>query len=118
MVVTHWQEGAAMMEMLLDTEIDEYGLLRNPADWSPELAQELARRAGLGPLTESHWAFLMSLRDYYQKFHAPPPPHKVCHDLHMSHSCSHELFGHCLSAWRIAGLPDPGEEAKSYLAAD
>jgi len=107
-----------MMEMLLDTEIDEYGLLRNPADWSPELAQELARRAGLGPLTESHWAFLMSLRDYYQKFHAPPPPHKVCHDLHMSHSCSHELFGHCLSAWRIAGLPDPGEEAKSYLAAD
>ena len=31
-----------MMEMLPDPEMDEYGLLENPDDWSPELAQELA----------------------------------------------------------------------------
>ena len=26
-----------------------------------------------------------------------------------------ELFGYCLVAWRVSGLPNPGEEAKSYL---
>jgi tRNA 2-thiouridine synthesizing protein E len=107
-----------MGELLKDPEFDEYGLLIDPEDWSPELAEQLARRAGVEALTEHHWAFLMSLRAYYMRFHAPPPPHKVCHDLHLSRSCSHELFDTCLSAWRIAGLPDPGEEAKSYLSAD
>jgi len=24
-------------------------------------------------------------------------------------------FTTCLGAWRVAGLPNPGEEAKSYL---
>jgi tRNA 2-thiouridine synthesizing protein E len=26
-----------------------------------------------------------------------------------------QLFGGCLSLWRVAGLPDPGEEARAYL---
>jgi tRNA 2-thiouridine synthesizing protein E len=99
-------------------ELDEYGLLLDPDTWTPELARELARQAGVGPLTQDHWAFLMSLRDYYRKFHAPPPPHKVCHDLHLQHNCGHVMFDTCLTAWRIAGLPDPGEEAKAYLSAD
>jgi len=107
-----------MDELFKNPEFDEYGLLRDPADWSPALAQKLAGLAGLGPLTERHWAFLMSLRAYYEKFHAPPPPHKVCHDLRLPRSCGHQLFDTCLSAWRIAGLPDPGEEAKAYLSAD
>ena len=34
-----------MKEMPLEPEMDEYGLLKNPDDWSPELAQELARCA-------------------------------------------------------------------------
>ena len=97
---------------------DEYGLLTDPADWTPELAQDLAERAGVGPLTEHHWAFLMALREYYGKFHAPPPSHKVCHDLQLPDHSGPELFGTCLSAWRIAGLPDPGEEAKAYLSAE
>lgn len=107
-----------MGELLREPLLDDYGLLENPDDWSPELAQRLAANAGIGPLTDRHWAFLMSLRDYYRKFHAPPPPHKICHDLHLTRNCGHLLFDTCLSAWRIAGLPDPGEEAKSYLSAD
>ena len=107
-----------MGQLFRNPQFDESGLLIDPADWSPALAQKLAGLAGLGPLTERHWAFLMSLRAYYEKFHAPPPPHKVCHDLHLPRSCGHELFDTCLSAWRIAGLPDPGEEAKAYLSAD
>lgn len=107
-----------MGALLKQPRFDEYGLLRDAGDWSPELAQELAEQLGTGPLTERHWAFLTALRDYYGRFSAPPPPHKVCHDLRLSRNCAHELFDTCLNAWRIAGLPDPGEEAKAYLSAD
>lgn len=30
--------------------------------------------------------------------------------------CVKQLFGGPLEAWRIAGLPDPGEEARAYMA--
>lgn len=30
--------------------------------------------------------------------------------------CLHQLFRSPRQAWRIAGLPNPGEEAKAYLA--
>jgi tRNA 2-thiouridine synthesizing protein E len=97
---------------------DEHGLLIDPDDWSPELAQQLADRAGLGALTDRHWRFLKALREYYRKFGSPPPPHRICRELHLPRGCGHELFDTCLCAWRIAGLPDPGEEAKTYLSAD
>ena len=28
---------------------------------------------------------------------------------------AHHLFSSCRSLWRIAGLPNPGEEAKAYM---
>ena len=102
-----------MEQLLRDPEFDEFGLLIDPEDWSPELARELALGDGIEELTEQHWAFLHALRNYYRKFHVPPPPSQICHKLNLHHGCGHELFPTCLAAWRIAGLPDPGEEAKS-----
>jgi len=107
-----------MGQTLRNGLFDESGLLMNPLDWTPELARELAAQEGIGELTERHWAFLNALRDYYQRFRVPPPTAKICHDLHLKHGSSHELFHNCLAAWRIAGLPDPGEEARSYLSAE
>ena len=107
-----------MGQLLRNPEFDESGLLKNPMDWTPELAVELASRDGINLLTEQHWAFIKSLRDYYQTFHVPPPASRICRQLHLRHGCGHDLFHTCLSAWRIAGLPDPGEEAKSYLSAE
>ena len=106
-----------MEQLLRNPQFDEFGLLLDPEDWSPELARELASGDGIDELSEKHWAFIHALRDYYEKFHVPPPPSQICHKLGLAHSCGHELFPTCLAAWRIAGLPDPGEEAKSYLSA-
>jgi len=39
----------------------------------------------------------------------------VCRDAGVERERVNEMFGYCLNAWRIAGLPNPGEEAKSYL---
>ncbi len=107
-----------MGQALRKAEFDEYGLLRDPSDWTPQLAERLARLEGIEELTPRHWVFLNALRDYYRRFHVPPPASRLCHELQLRHGCGHELFPSCLAAWRIAGLPDPGEEAKSYLSAE
>jgi tRNA 2-thiouridine synthesizing protein E len=111
-------EDANVEQALQKVEFDEYGLLRDPGDWTPELAQQLAVSEGVAELTDQHWAFLGALRDYYSRFQVPPPTARICHELGMRHGCGHELFPSCLAAWRIAGLPDPGEEAKSYLSGE
>lgn len=107
-----------MDQALHQVEFDEYGLLRDPRDWTPELARQLAADQGMEELTDRHWAFLEALQEYYRRFQVPPPTARICHELGMGHGCGHELFPSCLAAWRIAGLPDPGEEAKSYLSGE
>lgn len=103
--------------LLKQTDVDEYGLLVDAHKWTPALANEMASETGIDQLTDQHWSYIATLRGYYQQFNVPPPPSKVCHQLHLRPGCGHELFSSCLNAWRIAGLPDPGEEAKSYLSA-
>ena len=41
---------------------------------------------------------------------------QVCRTAHLGKHAVHWLFGGCRSAWRIAGLPNPGEEALSYMS--
>ncbi len=107
-----------MGQLLANVELDESGLLRDPQQWTPELARELARADGIDQLTEAHWKLIDSLREYYQRFHVPPSSTRLCHDTHLEPESLHTLFPNCLEAWRIAGLPDPGEEARSYLSAE
>lgn len=107
------------MQPLLKThEFDEYGLLLDPEDWNHRLALDLAREEGIDELTQTHWDFINLLRNYYYEFHVPPPASQICHELRLDAFCGHDLFNNILAAWRIAGLPDPGEEAKSYMSAD
>ncbi|MDO9084626.1 MAG: TusE/DsrC/DsvC family sulfur relay protein [Anaerolineaceae bacterium] len=36
-------------------EVNEEGFLANPADWTKEIAAELAKEEGIPELTEAHW---------------------------------------------------------------
>jgi len=98
-------------------DLDEYGLLRNPAAWNESVAREIAALEGIGELTDDHWVIIRALREHYAKFGVAPAISQVCHAHGRDWQWVHELFHTCLNAWRIAGLPDPGEEAKSYLSA-
>ena len=89
-----------MGQALRQAEFDQYGLLVDPSDWTPELAAQLARVEGIEELSARHWAFLEALRNYYGRFQVPPPASKVCHELQLSHGCAHQLFPSCLAAWR------------------
>lgn len=96
--------------------VDEYGLLKNPGDWTEPLAIRIAEDLGIGRLTTDHWKVIRDLRRYHEKFGVAPSIHNLCHAHGHRSDWIHRLFHSCLNAWRVAGLPDPGEEAKSYMS--
>jgi TusE/DsrC/DsvC family sulfur relay protein len=95
---------------------DEDGLIRDFTSWSESLGETLAQDAGIGQLTEAHWKIIRAMREHYAKFGFAPAMYRICRDAGIERKQVNELFGYCLVAWRVAGLPNPGEEAKSYLS--
>ena len=97
------------------TVIDENGYLLDPSDWSRAFTEHRARSAGIR-LTEKHWTLIQLIRHKYLTLGALPPMRSICKAVGFD---KHELkadFGSCLMLWKIAGLPDPGEEAKAYMS--
>lgn len=96
--------------------LDEDGLLVDPSDWNEEVARAMAVSLGIGELSGDHWQVIDALRKHYSQYGVAPAMSNVCHSLGKEWGWTHDLFHTCLNAWRIAGLPNPGEEAKSYLS--
>jgi dissimilatory sulfite reductase related protein len=94
---------------------DAEGFLIDHQSWNEQMASDLARQAGVGRLSDGHWRVLKHIRANYLKLGALPNMRLVCRATGVPREEIHTLFGSCLNIWRIAGLPDPGEEAKSYL---
>ena len=94
---------------------DEDGFLAAAADWTPALAEQLARQAGIEPLTAKHWEVIDFVRDRYFAIGALPVMRLVCRAAGLDPARGHGLFASCSSLWRIAGLPNPGPEARSYM---
>lgn len=46
-----------------DVEVDDGGFLRDALDWTPEIAEEIARECGLGALSPRHWRVLLCFRE-------------------------------------------------------
>jgi tRNA 2-thiouridine synthesizing protein E len=108
-----------MIDALLENHIIEFdsdGFFTDPQQWNPRVADWLAVHDGMDHLTIDQWTIISSLRDYYFKFgHAPTGRH-VCQMNHMDKHCMDACFHeHYKEAWRLAGLPDPGEETKTYM---
>ncbi|MFH2211492.1 MAG: TusE/DsrC/DsvC family sulfur relay protein [Pseudomonadota bacterium] len=93
---------------------DGDGFLTDPGKWNEDLARQLAVEDGVGELKEEHWAIIRFLRENYLQGGLPAVSH-VCHVNHFEHQCLPGLFQSVKSAWRIAGLPNPGEEARAYM---
>ncbi|MBT2972073.1 MAG: sulfur relay protein DsrC [gamma proteobacterium symbiont of Ctena orbiculata] len=94
---------------------DGGGFLIDHQTWSEQLARDLALQEGVGELGENHWQLLHHIRERYLSLGTLPNMRLVCRATGIPRWKVHSLFGSCLSIWRIAGLPDPGEEAKAYL---
>lgn len=95
--------------------VDDDGFMLDPHAWDEGVAQRLARIDGLNALTNEQMEILHCLREvYFRSGGLPALPH-VCHLKGRSPVCLSELFPGARVAWRLAGLPNPGEEAKAYM---
>jgi len=95
---------------------DEDGFLLDPEIWNRQLAETLAEQEGVSPLGAAHWRVIDFVRGHYDRLQAIPPIRSICRSSELSADEARSLFGGCLQVWRIAGLPNPGEEAKAYMA--
>ncbi len=93
---------------------DQDGFLADPLNWDEDMARNIATDEGVSELREEHWAIIHFLRDHYVEGGLPAVSH-VCHANKFERLCIPGLFQSVRTAWRIAGLPNPGEEAKAYM---
>ena len=94
---------------------DSDGFLLQTDNWSRELAALIAEEEGLQRLTMNHWRVINYVRDRYQAFEYPPLMRNVCRATALEKTQVKSLFGNCRKIWRIAGLPNPGDEAIAYM---
>ena len=94
---------------------DPDGFLLDPDMWSESLADRIAQNDGLGKLSELQIGLLLTLRSEYAKHGSVTALSHICHLTGQSADCMQHLFPNPREAWRVAGLPNPGEEAKAYL---
>ena len=97
------------------TAFDEYGFLVDPGQWNRDLARDLARKLGVGELGEDHWRIIEHIRAHYMEKHTLLWMEHTCRELGMDKRCVRRLFKGPLEAWKTAGLPNPGEEARNYM---
>jgi len=97
------------------SQFDEDGFLINPDVWTNELASQLAEKAELGKLNRAHWNIIQFIREKYLSIGAMPPMRRICREFGYERDAVQGLFGGCTQLWKVAGLPNPGEEAKAYM---
>ncbi|MBX2884123.1 MAG: TusE/DsrC/DsvC family sulfur relay protein [Granulosicoccus sp.] len=99
----------------LRLEVDNEGFLLDPADWSPELAVELARLEEIA-LGDQHWAVVNFVRDEFETNEVVPAARHVLRMLkaqfgeaHASRKALYQLFpyGYGQQACKIAGMRKP-----------
>lgn len=96
-------------------EFDRDGFLLEPEIWTPELADRIARMDGIAELTPKHWEVIRHVRKQFYNIGALPVMRLVCRAAGLDRHKAHKLFSSCKGLWRVAGLPNPGEEAKAYM---
>lgn len=94
---------------------DRDGFLLDPESWTPERAARIARLDGIAELTPKHWEVVRHVRKHFHATGALPVMRLVCRAAGLDRHKAHKLFSSCKGLWRVAGLPNPGEEAKAYM---
>lgn len=83
--------------------------------WNEALAERMADEDGVGALSEAHWKVIYFMREHFIKYGGVPPMRMACTLNAMEPHCVEQLFHSAREAWHLSGLPDPGEEFKSYM---
>jgi tRNA 2-thiouridine synthesizing protein E len=90
-------------------ELDDDGYLKNPSDWSEEMAKELASEEGISELTDQHWAVINLMRKEYLEKGDAPSIRRLTKESGVPVKDLYQMFpkGPAKKAARIAGIPKP-----------
>ena len=94
--------------------LDEEGFLVDANSWTPAFTEQRAIESAIN-LSDQHWILIELIRDKYLRLGGLPLMRAVCKAAGFEKSELKSQFGSCLALWKMAGLPHPGEEAKSYM---
>ena len=92
-----------------DVELNDEGFFVHPEQWSEEMAPDLARREGIGTLTDAHWRVIRFMRSEYFAKGTAPTVRVLGKTSGVSIKELYQLFpkGPAKVAARIAGIPKP-----------
>lgn len=92
-----------------DANFDEDGFLTQLATWDRAMAEDLAEKNDIGPLTDRHWEVIEFVKEYFETHGTGPPVVKIGKTTGMSNDEICGLFpcGVVRGAYRLAGLPRP-----------
>jgi len=93
---------------------DEDGFILEPNLWTEIFAENTATELHIKQLTPAHWQIIKLVRERHQAFGSILPMRLVCRKKELR-GVVKGLFGGCKNLWRVAGLPNPGEEARTYM---
>jgi len=88
---------------------DAEGFLTNSEQWNDEVAQELAREAGIAELTPRHWLVVRFMRERFLTTGTAPTIRSLGKESGVSVKELYELFpkGPAKLAAKIGGIPKP-----------
>lgn len=98
-----------------ELHFDADGFLIDSASWTPQAAQLIAISVGVADLEEQHLTIVRYIRAHYTELGTYATPRRICSVLDVDRDQMKRFFRTCMNAWKIAGLPNPGEEARSYM---
>lgn len=89
--------------------LDKDGHLANRADWTEEVARELAALEGIPELTTAHWAVINFMRKVFEQEGDAPTIRRLTKESGVDTKTLYTLFpkGPAKKAAKIAGLPKP-----------
>jgi len=90
-------------------DLSEDGFLERTDQWTPEVGVELAKEAGIDPLTERHWQVVDFMRSTYLASGSAPSIRTLGKVSGVPVKELYQLFpkGPAKLAARIAGIPKP-----------
>jgi tRNA 2-thiouridine synthesizing protein E len=90
-------------------DVDAEGFLTDPAQWSPALAEAIARENGIPELTPRHWLVVEFMRERYLATGTAPSIRSLGKESGAPVKELYELFpkGPAKLAAKIGGIPKP-----------
>ncbi|HTZ05927.1 MAG TPA: TusE/DsrC/DsvC family sulfur relay protein [Gaiellaceae bacterium] len=90
-------------------DVDAEGFLTDPEQWNEEIAEAIARDAGIAELTPRHWQVVRFMRDRYLSTGSAPSIRALGKESGVPVKELYELFpkGPAKLAAKIGGIPKP-----------